>query len=433
MNKICETDDQITPHPMSKIVKGWVRSVINRGKIGFLKLYLGGKLIQVVVKDKKFKLSEIGLHDFLELDCNCVSRKGKIEYVFAEMLTHSKNNKTNDYISHNKKTTIKDVRYEGVQKIRHAEAGQIQVVRSHMASELVRFSSNELNLKWCMTPVLTDMDCEGAGEMFQVVEPVKGYFGTDHPTYLTVSHQLKLEAHCCAMGDVFSFAPFFRAEKSDTNRHLAESWMFEAELLGNYKHAMEVALQILFQMASKFGEESHVTAVKNHTTIAYLKAVSLLKANKQTILLGHDLSSDNETWLCAHFKSIVVVTDYPRAVKSFYMEELPGTHQVPLVKSFDILIPGVGEVAGGSERIADHDELVNSIKRNMGKESIAKYRKYLELRQHATVQHSGFGIGFDRLVMWISNTDNIKDVVATPVHYHRTGRRSPPKPPASDI
>jgi len=295
------------------------------------------------------------------------------------------------------------------------------------------------------TPIITTSDCEGAGEMFKVVtEPPAGqnskgpsysdggFFGK--PASLTVSGQLQAEVLALAMGRVYTFGPTFRAENSNTSRHLAEFWMVEPEMAFCDLHEdMDLAESFLkylvnhvmaknrddLDLFARFIDKNlydklALAAEHPFARIPYTEAVKLLQDAEQSfdfpVQWGTDLQAEHERYLCEIiFKQPVFVTDYPKDIKPFYMRM---NDDLKTVAAMDLLLPGIGEIIGGSQREERYDILVNRITElGFDKE---EYQWYLDLRKFGTVPHAGFGLGFERLVQFITSMTNIRDVIPFP-------------------
>ena len=317
---------------------------------------------------------------------------------------------------------------------------------------------NDNGFFYIHTPIITGTDAEGAGETFRVTTlPVgknnndnsKDFFGK--PTHLTVSGQLEAELAALALGKVYTFGPTFRAENSNTTRHLAEFWMVEPEIafadinddinLGEefLKYLINYALtnckedlQFLNDRANK--EESQLPKDKRNELsllermnmvtendferITYTEAIDILlrsKPNKKKqfkyeVAWGVDLQSEHEKFLVEkHFKKPVVIVDYPESIKAFYMKR---NDDGKTVAAMDILFPGIGEIIGGSQREERYDVLEQKCKEfNVPKDAIWWY---LETRKFGTVPHAGFGLGFERLMMFVTGMNNIRDVIPFP-------------------
>jgi asparaginyl-tRNA synthetase len=305
-------------------------------------------------------------------------------------------------------------------------------------------------------PLITASDCEGAGEMFKVTtlpietpaeirkqEDGSTDFGEDFfgkPAFLTVSGQLSGETYASAMGDIYTFGPTFRAELSQTSRHLAEFHMIEPEMafcdlssaMSNaeayVKHVVAHVLQTCEEDLSFFQQFFDKGLTKRleglvetpFVRVEYRQAVELLKeeiAKDPTkwaypdVEFGSDLQTEHERWLAeAKFNSCVFVYNYPRKIKAFYMRESDSDADV--VESFDLLVPGVGELVGGSAREERLDNLLAKMKENGLDEK--DYWWYLDLRRYGSVPHAGYGLGFERLVCYVTGIENIREAIAFP-------------------
>jgi asparaginyl-tRNA synthetase len=278
------------------------------------------------------------------------------------------------------------------------------------------------------TPLITSSDCEGAGETFKV-DGGKDFF--PEQAYLTVSGQLEAEMAATALGKIFTYGPTFRAEKSDTSKHLAEFWMVEPEMAwydldDTIQLSKELLTFCLESIKKECQEELKFLNVNlpekfDFKQITYTDAIGILEESVkskssveyfcQAPKWGEDLSTPHETFLAdCYFKQPVIVTHYPKEIKAFYMYSVGNT-----VACFDVLMPGIGEIIGGSQRETRLNVLENiMIERKM---DITKYKKYLDLRRFATMPHSGFGLGFERLVRFMTGQKHIRDVIPFPVYY----------------
>ena len=296
-------------------------------------------------------------------------------------------------------------------------------------------------------PIITSADCEGAGQLFRVttldlektpktpegkVDYSKDFFAC--PTYLTVSGQLNAEAYACALSDVYTFGPTFRAENSNTARHLAEFWMIEpemafAELNDNMECAESFVKFITRYVLEKCADDMAffnqfiepgiierlqkvVETPFEHSTYTY--AVRVLQKSGKTfefpVEWGTDLQSEHERYLTEEFfQKPVILTDYPRKIKAFYMRD---NQDGKTVAAMDVLVPKIGEIIGGSQREERYDALEQKIK-EFGLDP-KPYWWYLELRKYGSVPHSGFGAGFERLIRFVTGLDNIRDVIPFP-------------------
>lgn len=304
----------------------------------------------------------------------------------------------------------------------------------------------EKGFLYLQTPIITGSDCEGGGQMFRVttLDPTAakigesgGDFSKDFfkkPAYLTVSGQLEGESYACALSDIYTFGPTFRAENSNTSRHLAEFWMIEPEMAfcdlkgniacaeGYLKFVTEYVLkhcQEDMQFFDKFIENG-LLARLDHVVktpfahLTYTEAISILeKAPKKfefPVRWGIDLQSEHERYLAEeHCKKPVVLTDYPANIKAFYMRL---NDDKKTVAAMDILVPKIGEIVGGSQR----EERLSVLEKKIADVGLKKedYWWYLELREYGSVPHAGFGVGFERLVLFVTGMENIRDVIPFP-------------------
>lgn len=297
------------------------------------------------------------------------------------------------------------------------------------------------------TPIITGSDCEGAGEMFQVttldlenpprtpdgkVDYSKDFFGKK--TSLTVSGQLNAENFAMAFGDVYTFGPTFRAENSNTARHAAEFWMIEPEMafcdLSGYMDTAEAMTKYVIryvldncpdemaffnQFIDKgLIERLELVANSEFGRITYTDAIEVLKKNNKKFQFpvewGVDIQTEHERYLTeVVFKKPVFVTDYPKEIKSFYMKQNPDGKTVAAA---DMLVPGIGELIGGSQREEDYDKLVARMD-ELGMDK-TNYEWYLNLRKFGGVEHAGYGLGFERMIMYLTGIQNIRDVLPFP-------------------
>ena len=315
--------------------------------------------------------------------------------------------------------------------------GAVARVRSRLAYAVHTFFQ-ERGFIQVHTPIITTSDCEGAGEMFQVramqsqATPGEEFFG--RRAGLTVSGQLQAEVYALALGDVYTFGPTFRAENSNTSRHLAEFWMIEPEmafcdLAGNMRIAGEMLKYLLNDVLVHCAEDMELfdrfiakglierlqgVAGQDFAHITYTEAVEQLlscgKAFEFPVQWGIDLQSEHERYLTEEvYRRPLIVTDYPAAIKPFYMRV---NDDGKTVAAMDILVPGVGEIVGGSQR----EERLAVLERRMLEAGIdlGEYRWYLDLRRYGSVPHAGFGLGFERLVQFVTGMANIREVIPFP-------------------
>ena len=319
-------------------------------------------------------------------------------------------------------------------------------VRSLIAYAIHRFFQ-ERDFVYVHTPIITGSDAEGAGEMFQVttmdlsdlpknedgsIDYTQDFFRK--PTNLTVSGQLNGETFACAFRNIYTFGPTFRAENSNTTRHAAEFWMIEpeiafADLSDDMQLAEDMLKYIIAYVLENAPEEmaffnefvdkgliERLTHVMNSDfgRVTYTEAIALLEKNNDKfdykVSWGCDLQTEHERYLTEKiFKRPVFVTDYPKEIKAFYMKL---NEDGKTVAAMDCLVPGIGEIIGGSQREEDYDKLLQRIRELGMRES--DYDFYLDLRKYGTVRHAGFGLGFERCVMYLTGMGNIRDVLPFP-------------------
>jgi asparaginyl-tRNA synthetase len=318
-------------------------------------------------------------------------------------------------------------------------------IRSEMAFAIHKFFRDR-GFRYIHTPILTGSDCEGAGELFRITaldldnlprkhgrtDYSRDFFGKE--ANLTVSGQLSAEMFCLALGDVYTFGPTFRAENSNTRRHAAEFWMVEPEmafcdLAGN----MDLGEKLIKYLATWVMDECaedlalfarwvdknlmktlEAIAAADYVRLPYREAVQILQQSGQRfeyeVGFGHDLQTEHERYLTeTHFKKPVIVYDYPKTIKPFYMRV---NDDGETVAAMDVLVPNIGEIIGGSQR----EERLEVLEARMAQFDMDReaYRWYLESRQYGSVPHSGFGLGFERLLMLVTGIRNIRDVIPFP-------------------
>ncbi len=324
--------------------------------------------------------------------------------------------------------------------------GAVMRVRNAAAAAIHEFFQSR-GFIWAHTPIITASDCEGAGEMFAVstldpdrlprtdsgaIDYSRDFFGK--PAYLTVSGQLEAEIMAMAFSNVYTFGPTFRAENSNTSRHLAEFWMVEPEmafcdLAGDMDLAEEFLRFVFRRVLEQCPEDMEffaqrvdkevLTRAENiigseFARVTYSEAIALLEATDQRfeypVEWGIDLQSEHERWLAeSHFRRPVIVTNYPKQIKAFYMR-LDDDGRT--VSAMDVLAPGIGEIIGGSQREERLDVLQARIREQGLPEE--NYWWYLDLRRYGSVPHAGFGLGFERLVQFMTGMANIRDVIPFP-------------------
>lgn len=328
-------------------------------------------------------------------------------------------------------------------RVRGNTMGAVMRVR-HRAAWAIHQFFHERGFYWIHTPIITASDAEGAGQMFHVTtssaQTEKGYEFTDadpandffgKPAYLTVSGQLNVETHALGLTNVYTFGPTFRAENSNTARHLAEFWMVEPEMAfcdleGNANLAEEMVRYVLKDVMEHCADDldffnqriekslletlSHVVE-SDFERITYTEAVDLLEKSGKSfefpVSWGADLQSEHERWLTEEkIGRPVIVTDYPKEIKAFYMY---ANEDGKTVRAMDVLVPRIGEMIGGSQR----EDRLDVLEKRIADESLPReaYWWYLELRKYGSAPHSGFGLGFERLLMYLTGMKNMRDVI----------------------
>ena len=435
-------------------VKGWVRTVRNQKTFSFIELNDGSTLsnFQVVAN------AETPHYDKLIAQLSTgvsIAATGVIVQSPAkeqEVELQAKNISIigvcdpETYPMQRKRHSFEFLRTIAHLRPRTNTIGAVTRVRNALAYATHKFFQ-ENGFLWIHTPIITASDCEGAGKMFRVTtldaeKPPKGpdgkidfsqdFFGK--PAYLTVSGQLNGEIYASALSDVYTFGPTFRAENSNTSRHLAEFWMIEPEMAfaditddmdcaeGYIKYVLKYVLENCpedMQFFDKYVSNGllerlqHVVETPFERT-SYTYAVRILeKSNKQfefPVKWGLDLQSEHERYLAEEFfAKPVIITDYPRQIKAFYMRD---NEDHKTVAAMDVLVPKIGEIIGGSQREERLDRLEQKLKEfGLHPED---YWWYLELRKYGSVPHAGFGVGFERLIQFATGMENIRDVIPFP-------------------
>lgn len=429
-------------------VCGWVRTSRDSAAVAFLELTDGTSFsrLQVVVDKSKLELdpecTKCGASvtatgivvkafkgDGAELNAEFVSLLGKCP---------------NDYPIQKKRTTLDFLRGIPHLRLRTNMFSAVFRVRSVAAQAIHRYF-HERRFYYVHTPLITASDCEGAGEMFRVTtQPWNAKYDNEETYFredffgkkagLSVSGQLEGEVAAMAFGRIYTFGPSFRAENSNTTRHLAEFWHVEPEIVfAELPEVMEIAEEMIkyvvravleecpaeMDFFEKFVENGLKAKLQNiveskFAVLEYTDAIELLKkANasfQYPVEWGCDLQTEHEKYITEQvFKKPVFVINYPKEIKSFYMKQ---NADGKTVAATDLLVPGIGEIIGGSEREADPDKLLAAMQAR--KMDISSYEQYLDLRKFGTAPHGGFGLGFDRFVMYVTGMENIRDVVLFP-------------------
>ena len=430
-------------------VGGWVRSVRASKAFGFIVLSDGTYFspLQIVYHDSLENFAEISK---INVGAALIVRGTLVETpeakqpfeLQAEEVT-VEGASTPDYPLQKKRHTLEYLRTMTHLRPRTNTFQAVFRVRSLAAYAIHRFFQ-ERGFVYVHTPLITGSDCEGAGEMFQVttldlnnvprkedgsVDYSKDFFGK--PTNLTVSGQLNGETYAMAFRNIYTFGPTFRAENSNTTRHAAEFWMIEpeiafADLLDDMRLAEDMIKYIISYVLENAPEEMaffnqfvdkglldrlHHVLTSDFGHVTYTEAIQLLEPHNDSfdypVHWGSDLQTEHERFLTETiFKRPVFVTDYPKEIKAFYMKLNPDGKTVA---AMDCLVPGIGEIIGGSQREDNYDTLLARMKELGLKEE--DYGFYLDLRKYGTARHAGFGLGFERCVMYLTGMANIRDVI----------------------
>ncbi len=439
------TKDEIT-------VCGWVKTIRSLKTFGFIELNDGSffKGVQVVFDNslENFeKIEKLGVGASLIVKGNVIETpENKQPFEIKATFINIEGEAPSDYPLQKKRHTFEYLRTIAHLRPRTNTFSAVFRVRSLIAYSIHKFF-NERNFVYVHTPIITGSDCEGAGEMFKVtnfdmlnipkteegnVDYSKDFFGKE--ANLTVSGQLSAEAYAMAFKNVYTFGPTFRAENSNTQRHAAEFWMVEPEIaFANLNDDMELAEDLLkyiinyilenapeeIKFFNDFVDKGLIDRLENIVKnefgkITYTEAIEILKKAdvdfEYPVEWGIDLQTEHERYLTDKvFKKPVFVTDYPKDIKAFYMR-LNDDNKT--VSAMDLLVPGVGELMGGSQREERLDVLVERMKElDLNEED---YWWYLELRKFGGTKHAGFGLGFERCVMYLTGISNIRDVIPFP-------------------
>lgn len=426
-------------------IKGWIRNNRVGKNVSFLTINDGTcfETVQIVYKNLTNQEEIIKTHIGSAIDVigtlKILENKQQSFEIVADSITIIARSKEN-YPVQPKKHTFEFLREIAHLRPRTNTFNAVFKIRS-LLSYAVHSYFNENDFVHVHTPIITSTDAEGAGEMFQVTTMDLEKSNTDFKkdffnksVNLTVSGQLLAESYAMAYSNVYTFGPTFRAENSNTTRHAAEFWMIEpemafVELEENIKIAQELLIYVVKYVLKKgISELTFLNSLveydliqrledllsANFITIDYKEAIEILKNSNEKfqnkVEFGIDLATEHEKFLTdKHFKVPVFVKNYPKDIKAFYMK-LNDDKQT--VAAMDLLVPGIGELIGGSQREIRIDILEDRMKEH--NLSLEEYKWYLELRKYGGVEHSGFGIGFERLIMYVTGMENIRDVISFP-------------------
>jgi len=436
--------------PISEIlVQGWVRTRRDSKDFSFIELNDGSCLrnLQIIARNSLANYADIqrlttGASIMVHGELIASQGKGQAWELAADKIDIV-GRSDDSYPLQKKGHTPEFLREIAHLRPRSNLFGCVFRVRSRLAFAIHQFFQ-ERGFVYVHTPIITGSDCEGAGELFRVtaldlenpprtkegekVDYAKDFFARQ--TYLTVSGQLEAEAFACALSKVYTFGPTFRAENSNTSRHANEFWMIEPEMAfcdlnGNMDLAEEIVKYLIvdlrkncaedLELFSKFVDKELFSRLdfvidRKFQRITYTDAVDLLKKSGEKfefpVEYGLNLQSEHERWLTEKQKCPVTVFNYPKEIKPFYMRL---NDDGKTVTAMDLLVPGIGEIVGGSQREERLDVLEENMRRH--KMDPADYKWYLDLRRFGTVPHSGFGLGFERMLMFVTGISNIRDVV----------------------
>ena len=434
-------------------VKGWVRTRRGNKHVQFVALNDGSTInnLQIVVDLEKF--SEEQLKPITTGSSLCVigtlvasQGKGQSYEIQAQEIEVYGTADPEEYPLQKKGHTLEFLREKAHLRMRTNTFGAVFRIRHHLAFAIHKFF-NDKGFFYLNTPLITSSDAEGAGEMFQVttldvnemprtedgkIDYSKDFFGK--MTSLTVSGQLEGELGATALGAIYTFGPTFRAEHSNTPRHLAEFWMIEPEMafydINDNMDLAEEFIKYCVQYALDHCQDdiAFLNKMYDNTLIdrlnsvlkdefvrlTYTEGIKILEESGEKfefpVKWGVDLQSEHERYLVEkHFKRPVILTDYPKDIKAFYMKQ---NDDGKTVRAMDVLFPQIGEIIGGSEREANYDKLMNRI--NELHIPMKDMWWYLDTRKFGTVPHSGFGLGFERLILFVTGMANIRDVIPFP-------------------
>src|SRR6516162_1100919 len=443
--------DEAIPLDSNVVILGWVRTVRSSKEIAFIEVNDGStmKNIQGVIQNPAAFpiLEQILTGAAIRMEGTLIASGGKGQkFEIAVSRVDLVGQADASYPLQKKRHTMEFLREIAHLRTRTNTFGAVNRIRSKMAYAIHSYFQ-ERGFYYIHTPIISASDCEGAGNLFRVstfdfekipkkegrIDWDADFFATE--SYLTVSGQLEGELLAAALGDVYTFGPTFRAENSNTSRHAAEFWMIEPEMawaeLSDNMDVAEDFLKYLFRYALEkctdemefFGQwvDKEVRATLESVAgaeferLPYTEAITILEKSSEPfqypVSWGLDLQSEHERFLTEKvFKKPVILFDYPAKIKAFYMRM---NEDGNTVRAMDVLVPKVGEIIGGSQREERYDVLLRRM-RDMGIRNIEDYQWYLDIRKYGTVPHSGFGLGFERALMYITGMGNIRDVLPFP-------------------
>lgn len=443
---------QSTAFGSTVCIKGWVRSKRDSKSVAFVAINDGSIIhsVQAVVDTPNFVedyLKDVQTGACVKIIGTLVQSQGKGQTVEIQATSIEVYGKADPetFPLQKKGHSLEFLREIAHLRPRTNTFGAILRMRHAMAFAVHQFFNNK-GFVYVHTPIITGADCEGAGEMFRVttldlkkitiengvINFENDFFGKE--TSLTVSGQLNGELAAMALGEIYTFGPTFRAENSNTSRHLAEFWMIEPEVAFNelvdnmdlaeefLKYLVKYALhnckddlEFLTNLYDKELTEKLKSVVDtDFVRLTYTEGVEILKTCghkfEYKVDWGTDLQSEHERYLVEkHFKKPVILTNYPKEIKAFYMKQ---DQDGKTVRAMDVLFPGIGEIIGGSQREEDYDKLLARV-RELGMEE-SELWWYLDTRKFGTAPHAGFGLGFERLMLFVTGMGNIRDVIPFP-------------------
>jgi asparaginyl-tRNA synthetase len=426
---------------------GWVKTLRNQKSFSFIEMTDGSTLsgIQVVADQSipgyEEAISKLSTGASLKVEGVVVESPGHKQKweVQAKALTVFGTCSGDEYPLQKKRHSFEFLRTIAHLRPRTNTQGAVLRVRNALAHATHLFFQSR-GFLYVQTPIITASDCEGAGAQFlvttldlnrlpkhsdQSIDFTKDFF--QKPAYLTVSGQLNAETIACALSDVYTFGPTFRAENSNTSRHLAEFWMIEPEMaFADLKANMECAesflryvIRYVMEFFDTFIEKGLINRLRlvadsSFAHLTYTEAIEILQKSGRSFEFpyswGSDLQSEHERYLAEEYcKKPVILTDYPQQIKAFYMRI---NEDQKTVAAMDVLVPKIGELIGGSQR----EERLDVLKQKITAFGLApeSYWWYLQLREYGTVPHAGFGAGFERLIQFVTGMENIRDVIPFP-------------------
>ena len=434
------------------LIKGWVKTRRDAKDFSFIEVNDGSclKNMQVIALDSLQNYEDIKK---LSTGSSVAARGALVESQGGNQKYEIKAEEIQiydiapeEYPLQKKKMTDEYLRSVAHLRVRTNKYGAAFRIRSELSYAIHQFFHNR-GFRYVHTPIITASDCEGAGEMFQVttldlnnsprtkdgkIDYTQDFFGK--PAHLTVSGQLNGEMYACGLGDIYTFGPTFRAENSNTQRHAAEFWMIEPEMAfadlnddmdvaedmvrSCVKHIMEHCAEDL-ALFEKFVDPTLKATLENiannsFARVSYTEAIELMKKSGKKFEYapeyGIDMQTEHERFLAEeYFKKPVIVYNYPKEIKAFYMRQ---NDDGKTVAAMDVLVPRIGELIGGSQREERYDVLIKRIQ-ELGM-NIEDYAWYLDSRKYGSVPHAGFGLGFERMMMLVTGIANIRDVIPFP-------------------